>query len=122
MKKARPFLVGPEFDGYYVSNEYPTFTINADVVIVEFLSAYFARPRLWPTLAMGSKGLGDRRQRIQPEQIMSHELLVPPMQLQHELRIVYKAVQAMTLTSTVGSEHANALPSAILAQAFAGAL
>lgn len=115
-------VVRPEFDGYYISNEYPAFDIDPDLATPAFLQAYFSRRSLWPQLAAGSKGLGDRRQRIQPDQILAHELLLPPLHLQQELKKA-AAISAQTSSEAgVSKERLDALPSSILARAFAGAL
>lgn len=72
-------MVSQEYDGHFVSGEYPTFNCNPDKVNVEFLEAYFKSPSVWRAVAVGSKGLGNRRQRVQPAQILSHRAWVPPL-------------------------------------------
>lgn len=78
-------IVTDEFDGCFVSNEYPTFDCRPDIVRPEFLAAYFQAPTVWRAVATGSKGLGDRRQRVHPEQVLNHELWVPPVRYQDTL-------------------------------------
>jgi len=79
-------IVTDEFDQHFVSNEYPTFTCDIAKLLPEFLYAYFKRPSIWNQVAAGSKGLGDRRQRVQPSQLLSHRIMLPPMKTQVELR------------------------------------
>lgn len=78
-------MVTNEFDGAFVSQEYPTFECNPLYVRAEYLTAYFKSPRVWKDVAQGSKGLGDRRQRVQPAHVLAHELWLPPMAWQNHL-------------------------------------
>lgn len=80
--------VTPDHDGAFVSNEYPTFDCKPTVARAEFLAAYFRLPEVWRTVAHGSKGLGDRRQRVQPAKILEHALWVPPIKLQDRLAAI----------------------------------
>jgi type I restriction enzyme S subunit len=72
-------IVPPELDGHFVSNEYPTFDCDETKIQPEFLEAYFKNPEVWQKVAVGSKGLGDRRQRVQPEQVLAHKFWLPPL-------------------------------------------
>lgn len=82
-------IVDPEHDGAFVSNEFPIFDIDPDRASREFLYAYFRSTRVWDAIAQGSKGLGDRRQRVQPSQVLGHELWLPP---HHELHRINETV------------------------------
>lgn len=87
-------MVTHEFDGWFVSNEYPVFESDAERVLPEFLTAYFSSRAVWEEVAAGSKGLGDRRQRVQPEKLLGHRLLIPPLADQLRVRQVAAAVAA----------------------------
>jgi len=87
-------LVTPEFDGAFVSNEYPTFDCDPDSIRPEFLVAYTLPQKVWSDLARGSKGLGHRRQRLQPRELLAHELWLPPIAWQHKLAEIYNRVEA----------------------------
>ena len=78
-------VVPDELNGYYVSNEYPTFNTDPSQVLPQFLWAYFQSPRIWREVAHGSKGLGDRRQRVQPERVLGHAILLPPLSWQQRI-------------------------------------
>ncbi|MCZ2153404.1 MAG: type I restriction-modification system subunit M [Bryobacterales bacterium] len=65
-------LVSPQFDGYFVSNEYPTFECDNRRLLPDYLVAYFSIPEVWKRAAATSKGLGDRRQRVQPSHNTVH--------------------------------------------------
>jgi type I restriction enzyme S subunit len=49
-------MVTPEFDGSFVSQEYPTFDCDPKFVRAEFLAAYFKPRHVWATVAEGARG------------------------------------------------------------------
>lgn len=70
-------VVPPEFDGWYISNEYPTFNCDSARLSPEFLGLFLRRRHVWREIAVGSKGLGDRRQRVQPAQLLRFNVALP---------------------------------------------
>jgi type I restriction enzyme S subunit len=77
--------VTEEFDGCFVSGEYPTFDCNPTYITSEFLATLFQSPDIWKSVAQGSKGLGDRRQRVKVEQLLEFEISLPPLDWQDEV-------------------------------------
>ena len=114
--------VTPEFNGCFVSQEYPTFDCDAHQVRPEFLAAYFKPPHLWKLVAAGSKGLGDRRQRVQPAQVLAHELWLPPIAWQNRLAEVQTEVDALKRLQAETAAELDALLPGILDRAFKGEL
>jgi type I restriction enzyme S subunit len=84
-------VVSDEFDGSFVSNEYPMFETDATRLVPEYLTAYFRRPAVWEEVAKGAVGMGDRRRRVQPEHLLRHPIPLPP--LPEQRRIVAKLDQ-----------------------------
>jgi len=78
-------LVDDEFDGHFVSNEYPSFSIDRSRLDPGYIKAYFQVPKVWQAIAMGSKGVGSRRIRVQPDKVMAHSILLPPLPEQQAL-------------------------------------
>jgi type I restriction enzyme S subunit len=111
-------VVGPEFDGCFVSNEYPVFECDAKRITAEFLRAYFLAPIVWRMAAANSRGLGDRRQRVQPEQILKMRILLPPLHNQRILGEVAKKIRCLVQEHDVASERHTALLPSILHQSF----
>lgn len=72
-------LVDEGFDGHFVSNEYPSFRIDRAQLEPGFLKAYFQLPTVWQAIARGSKGVGSRRIRVQPEQVLAHRIPLPSL-------------------------------------------
>jgi type I restriction enzyme S subunit len=111
-----------EYDGCYVSGEYPTFDCDPEIVKPEFLFAYFKSLGIWKEISAGSKGLGDRRQRVQAEKFLEHRLLLPPLEWQSKIVSVMAKVNALQeLQSATGEELSALLPS-VLDKAFKGEL
>ena len=115
-------MVTSEFDGVFVSQEYPTFDCNPCYIRAEFLAAYFKPAHVWKTVATGSKGLGDRRQRVQPAQVLEHELWLPPITWQNRLAEVQAEVDALERLQAETAAELDALLPAILERAFKGEL
>ncbi len=72
-------LVDDVFDGHFVSNEYPSFAMDRTRLEPGFLKAYFRFPRVWQDIAMGGKGVGSRRIRVQPDKVLAHRIPLPPL-------------------------------------------
>jgi type I restriction enzyme, S subunit len=114
-------LVEEPFDGYYVSNEFPSFDIDTNRVHPRFLAAYFRSPSTWEDLAVKSRGLGVRRQRVQPEAILEHQVWLPPLEEQwHVARTAELATASNDVRSKV-EVRLEALRASALNQAFADA-
>lgn len=115
-------IVPPELDGHFVSNEYPTFDCEETKVRPEFLEAYFKSSEVWQRVAIGSKGLGDRRQRVQPEQVLKLSIWLPPINWQKQIvETRSKLIHAGQHRESIEEELDSLLPS-ILDRAFKGAL
>ena len=115
-------MVGERFDGCFVSNEYPTFKCRPDAVIPEFLVAYLKPKSMWARIAEGSKGLGDRRQRVQPAQLLQHVLWLPPLNEQQRLAAVMREASSLAVAHATTRTELDALLPAVLDRAFAGTL
>jgi len=113
-------LVEEPFDGYFVSNEFPSFEVDTRRVHPRFLAAYFRSPSTWEALAAKSKGLGVRRQRVQPEAILEHQVWLPPLPEQQRVaRTAELASVSNDLRSKVEAR-LEALRTSALNRAFVG--
>lgn len=113
--------VSKEFDGKFVSGEYPTFTCNPSYCRAEFVYAHFKLKSVWWSLSASSKGLGLRRQRVQAPAILAHEVWLPPIKEQDRIAEVLRAKQQYDALNTFEKD-AEALRRSILAKAFRGEL
>jgi type I restriction enzyme S subunit len=115
-------MVPPELDGHYVSGEYPTFTCDPTKACAEFLWAHFRSPNVWQRVAAGSKGLGNRRQRVQPDRVLEYRLWVPPMEWQLKIQSVQARFGALKRLQAETADELAALMPSILDKAFKGEL
>ena len=87
-------VVPDELDGAFVSNEFPCFAVQRDRVLPRYLRWMFSLPRVWAALAEGSKGMGDRRKRVHPEQLLAYQAALPPLDDQRRIVERLDAVEA----------------------------
>ncbi|WP_078868112.1 restriction endonuclease subunit S [Streptomyces sp. NRRL F-5727] len=77
-----PIAVVPaEFDGFVVSNEFPTFTLGPDLM-PDWMRHVCGSPRLWAEMKNRVSGTVQRRKRLNPEQLLQIQLPVPPRKVQ----------------------------------------
>lgn len=81
-------VVPQQLDGGFVSNEFPLFDCDEARLHVEYLGWLFRVPRIWEEVATLSTGMGDRRRRVKPEQLLTYTIPLPP--LPEQRRIVAK--------------------------------
>jgi type I restriction enzyme S subunit len=74
-------LVPDEFNGRYVSNEFPTFDVDPGIGSPKFLMTLFMAETDWHEMRASTKGVGDRRLRIQPENVLARRIWIPPPQV-----------------------------------------
>lgn len=98
-------IVPQNFDGCYVSNEFPTFECDLTRLEPRFLAWLFKRPSIWRAIASRSTGMGDRRQRIHPEQVL--EQVIPLPQLDEQRRIVARIETLATKVEEARELRAN---------------
>lgn len=111
-------MVPEKYDGCFVSAEYPTFACEPSLVRVEFLASYFQAPFVWAEIARGSKGLGDRRQRVQPSQVLKHSAWIPPIPYQERLAETVRHGAELAALHTECDSMFDALIHAVLHQEF----
>jgi type I restriction enzyme S subunit len=78
-------VVGPSFDGLFVSSEFPTFDIDPDVALSGYIAALCRWPEFHRAVAGGRSGLGVRRQRVNPERLLSVEVPLPDLSEQQQI-------------------------------------
>ncbi|MEV0754988.1 restriction endonuclease subunit S [Streptosporangium sp. NPDC050280] len=77
-----PITVVPaEFDGFVVSNEFPTFTLGPELM-PDWMRHVCRSPRLWAEMKNRVSGTVQRRKRLTPEQLLQIELPIPPREVQ----------------------------------------
>jgi type I restriction enzyme S subunit len=67
-----------DIDERYASSEFPTFTCKPDL-LPAFFRLRTTEADFWEQLALLSKGMGGRRERLSPEDFLTLELSIPPI-------------------------------------------
>ncbi len=68
----------------FASSEFPTFTCR-DAVLPDYLRLVTQQTELWSDLASLSKGLGGRRERLSPRDLLGLRLSLPPLAEQRRI-------------------------------------
>jgi restriction endonuclease S subunit len=75
-------VVPADFDGFYVSSEFPTFEVDHGLLTPAFLSGVVRSPEFWALMNSGTQGSMARRKRINPSQFLATEIWLPPVEQQ----------------------------------------
>lgn len=112
--------VPPAFDGYFVSNEFPTFDPASEQLDARWLASCLRSPDRWAELAGSSKGLGVRRQRISVEAVLAYRVWVPPIDHQRVMVQIMQVLETSQDWRDRAQGRINSLLPAALNEAFAG--
>ncbi|MGI5457502.1 restriction endonuclease subunit S [Streptomyces sp. CA-249302] len=85
-------VVPAEFDGFVASNEFPTFTLSADVAPA-WMRHVCRTPRLWAEMQSRVVGTVQRRKRLNPDQLLSLTLPIPSRPEQEEAAEALDAIE-----------------------------
>ncbi len=78
-------VVSDDVDGYFVSNEFPTFDASPSRLDPRYLGWYFKQKHVWQALASDNKGIGARRERLHPDRLLDYEFPLPPLDEQRRI-------------------------------------
>lgn len=87
-------IVPDEADGFFVSNEFPSFDADEKRADYRYLGWYLRRPATWLALSGEGRGIGARRERLHPEEFLAHQLPLPPLDEQRRIVERLDAVEA----------------------------
>src|SRR6266536_5188482 len=88
-------VVPSEFDRFCVSTEFPTFTLNQEYILPEFMRLICQRPSFWLALKERSTGTVQRRKRVSPSALLTVPILLPPLDQQRRIVDLITAVDAV---------------------------
>jgi type I restriction enzyme S subunit len=112
-------FVPPEFDGYFVSNEFPAFDTDPEQLDARWLASYLRSPDRWIELASSSKGLGVRRQRVPIESLSAYKVWLPPIEQQRAMARISDALDFISSERRRFDQCAKSLVTATINRAFA---
>lgn len=98
-------VVPSQMNGWYVSNEYPTFDVDERQAVVDFLNLAICRQPAWDELAAMTVGMGHRRQRLRPDDLLAFEIALPSLD---EQRAILELCSAAEQLSTAARGEARA--------------
>jgi len=111
-------VVPPELDGYFTSNEFPAFDIDPDRADHRYVQWLFRQPGVWREIAVGSKGIGARRERVHPDKVLSFRIDLPSLDDQHRIAERLDRVAALVDERRTAIEAAERETQALLLKAF----
>lgn len=77
--------VTPEFDGYFVSTEFPTYTLDELRLEPAYMSLICRWPPFWQQMWLVSTGTVQRRKRVNPDALLSLFIPLPPIEEQRRV-------------------------------------
>ncbi len=110
--------VPAEHDGAFVSNEFPTFTVDPDQVDPDYIAWLFRWHGTWRSLRAGAVGMGDRRQRVHPDRVLHHRIFLPSLAEQRRTIMRLDAAAAAMAARITAAGELEAELAATLAAAF----
>ena len=78
-------LSSREFEGLYVSPQFPTFLCDTNWLDRQFLGWLLRKPSFWADLGTRTKGMGDRRRTVSPDAFLSSTIPLPPLAEQRRI-------------------------------------
>lgn len=78
-------VVTSEFDGLFVSTEFPVFGIDTERLLPQYLSLVCRWPQFHDQLARSTTGLGLRRQRVYEDALLALQIPLPPIDEQRRI-------------------------------------
>jgi type I restriction enzyme, S subunit len=113
-------LVDDDFDGWYLSPEFPTFTVDADSVDRDFLKAVVTSESFWRSLGGRSKGIGARRERVNADRLLEQVVDLPPMDVQRRVAGQLRCIERIESARRGFLARAEAVVPSTLNREFAG--
>lgn len=112
--------VPAQFDGRFVSNEFPVFEPDAARLDARWLATFLRSPSRWAELGGASKGIGVRRQRVPVEAVLNYEIWLPPLKTQRSAVRAFEKIDDAGRSRSASLQRLKSLTSAALNLAFAG--
>jgi type I restriction enzyme S subunit len=88
-------VVAPEFEGAFVSPEFPTFALDLSQVEPDYVRFVCTQPWFHQEMRSRSTGTAERRSRLKPEDLLEVEMPLPPRHLQADVAVAHRLVLAL---------------------------
>jgi len=86
-------IVTPEFDGYFVSPEFPTFTLDTSQLLPSFMRVLYKTKQFTREMQARCTGTLVRRMRLNPNELLKIPVSIPPLDEQKEIVAKVEALQ-----------------------------
>ena len=107
-------IVPREFDGFFVSSEFPTFEVDRGQLDPAFFSGIVRSPESWALMNSGTQGSMARRKRISPSQFLDTEIWLPRVEHQSVAsKLMHMTTRAMRPRQQVKERLAALVPAAM---------
>ncbi len=110
-------LVPKEFEGLFLSPQYPTFKAKEGINI-KYISEYCKHPKVWQDLLNKSKGIGARRNSISVPTFLSLEIPLPELEVQNKIVDALEKLTQLKLNQIELNKKLEFLTPAILENVF----
>ena len=100
-------IVPAEFDGYVLSPEFPTYTVRLGRVDPGYLGLVVSEPAFRELVKVKSKGMGGRKERVNPRALLDVVIPLPP--LPEQRRIVDLIQRTQDSEMAAEAEHTAAV-------------
>ena len=112
-------VVTPEFDGYSVSSEFPTFGIDEGVLVPRYLLGVVRAPWFWASMNAETRGSMARRKRISPDQFLETRISLPSTEQQQRVVSYLSALDRVAEAQSEAAARRDALIPSIMNREFA---
>lgn len=114
-------VVDSEFDGFWVSPEFPTFKVDPERLLPAFFRGIARAPWFWQALDSTARGSMVRRRRISGEEFLRAQIRLPTLDVQLEAARHIQTLDQVADRHNGSRERLDAFLPALLNQAFAAA-
>lgn len=102
-------IVPADYDGAFVSTEFPTFTLDQNVIRPDFMQLVCEHPSLWAEMRRRSTGTALRRNRLRAGELTNIMLTVPDLHEQARIVEVVAVATAATIANRAEQTAASLL-------------
>ena len=74
-----------DFEGRYVSSQFPTFLVDEGLADTKFVGYYLKQEHIWKLLFSKGRGMGSRRRTLTPDNLLSLEIRLPSLRIQKQI-------------------------------------
>jgi type I restriction enzyme S subunit len=112
-------IVPNEFDGWFLSPEFPTFDLNVNQVDPGYFGALVTSEQFWSRLRGASRGIGARRERVHAARLLEQVIDLPPLSTQRSVASILSRLGTSATYRSSAVERVEVLVAAGLHEVFA---